>query len=111
MSDILYDLFLVVFGIILGVIVSDPLKKLYTGKYKEEARQKKRVKLLLQIRENQPKEPFTTEALTEKVFSGKLDVETVYTLLKEIEEFGLIKGMEGKEREIANMKWVYVKKS
>lgn len=69
MDVILYDLFLVVFGIVLGVIVSDPLKKLFTGKYKEEARQRKRVKLLIYLREHVKKH--TTEELARHVFFGK----------------------------------------
>ena len=108
MTIILYDLFLVVFGIVLGVIASDPLKKLFTGKYKEEARQKKRVKLLLYIREN--KLNSTTEELAEEVFAGKLDINVVGKLLKEIEDIGLIKSKPSKEQDIRNTKWVYQKK-
>lgn len=110
MNIILYDLFLVMFGIVLGVIVSDPLKKLFTGKYKEETRQKKRVKLLLYIREKNPKDAPTTEELAERVFSGKIDINTVNELLKEIEEIGLIKRISNKEHNERTTKWVYVKK-
>ncbi|WP_235715030.1 hypothetical protein [Halalkalibacter akibai] len=106
---ILYDLFLVLFGIILGVIVSEPLKKLFTGKYKEEERQKKRVKLLLYVRENQT-ETLTTEKLANAVFGGKLDISLVNKLLKEIEEIGLIKGIPPKSEDVTKKKWVYVKK-
>ncbi|MGJ9385631.1 hypothetical protein [Salipaludibacillus sp. CF4.18] len=72
MSVILYDLFLVMIGIVLGVFISDPLKNIVTGKYKEDARQKKRVKLLIHIRENNTKTYPTTTELAEKVFSNCL---------------------------------------
>ncbi|WP_232735693.1 hypothetical protein [Alteribacter populi] len=110
MEVVLYDLFLVIFGIILGVIVSDPLKKIITGKYKEEMRQKKRVKLLLYIRENKTNVASTTEELAERVFAGKLDINTVNKLLKEIEEIGLIKAITNKEQNASKAKWLYLKK-
>lgn len=106
---ILYDLFLIVFGIVLGVIVSEPLKKLFTGKYKEEERQKKRVKLLLYVRENKENAP-TTEELARNVFAGKLDISLVSKLLEEIEEIGFIKGVPNKNQDDTMKKWVYVKK-
>ncbi|MDG5787103.1 hypothetical protein QA612_06325 [Evansella sp. AB-P1] len=107
----LYDLFLVVIGIVLGIIVKDPLKNIITGKYKEDARQKKRVKLLLYIRENKGKNNPTTEELAEKVFLGKLDTSTVQQLLKEIEEIGLIRRMTTKEKVDGKTKWIYQKKN
>ncbi|WP_368506108.1 hypothetical protein AB3N04_19875 [Alkalihalophilus sp. As8PL] len=107
---ILYDLILVVFGIVLGVFIAEPLKNIFTGKHKEEARQKKRVKLLLAIRENKTKIPPTTEELAEKVFSGKLDIKAVEKLLKEVEDTGLIKGVSSKGEGIEKTTWVYVKK-
>lgn len=109
MNAIVSDLFLVVFGIVLGVIASDPLKKLFTGKYKEEVRQKKRVKLLLAIRET-PSRASTTEELAEKVFSGKLDIKLVDKLLREVEEIGLIKGMASKDQDERKTKWTYIQK-
>ncbi|WNF38588.1 hypothetical protein RJD24_09265 [Bacillaceae bacterium IKA-2] len=110
MNVILYDLILVVFGMVLGIIVSDPLKKLFTGKFKEEARQKKRVQLLLYIRENNTKIAPTTEELSEKVFTGKNDINSVSKLLKEIEKTGLIKGIVNKGQPESKTKWVYLKK-
>ncbi|WP_216829747.1 hypothetical protein [Alkalihalobacterium elongatum] len=110
MNVILYDLFLVLFGLILGILVSDPLKKLFTGKYKEEARQKKRVKLLVYIRQNSSKLGPTIEELTEKVFSNKLDMETVSQLLKEIEAHGLIKRVTHKGQDERNTRWVFTDK-
>ena len=109
MSEIIYDLFLVTFGIVLGVIASDPLKKIFTGKYKEEARQKKRVKLLVYIRQSQTKSGVTTEELAEKVFSNKIDIKTTYELLREIEEIGLIKAIKPKDTDHNKTKWVYNK--
>ncbi|WP_078551739.1 hypothetical protein [Bacillus alkalicellulosilyticus] len=110
MADILYDLFLIVFGIILGMIAKDPLKKIVTGKYKEEARQKKRVKLLIYIRENSAKTAPTTEELAEKVFSGKLDISLVNELLLEIEQFNLIKSIPSKNQDLSKTKWISPKK-
>ncbi|GAE28126.1 hypothetical protein JCM9140_4321 [Halalkalibacter wakoensis JCM 9140] len=108
MDVILYDLFLVVFGIVLGVMVSDPLKKLFTGKYKEEARQRKRVKLLIYMREYVKKH--TTEELAQHVFLGKIDIATVKQLLIDIEETGLIKRINSKDSDDENIQWVYTEK-
>ncbi|WP_416149056.1 hypothetical protein ACM26V_22860 [Salipaludibacillus sp. HK11] len=104
---ILYDLLLVVVGIFIGVITADPLKKLFTGGYKEEMRQKKRVKLLLYLRENTKIQKPTTSDLASSVFNGKLDEGTVHKLLEEIEEIGLIKSTPGKPED---KKWFYVNK-
>lgn len=110
MNEILYDLFLVTFGIVLGVIASEPLKKLFTGKYKEESRQKKRVQLLLYIRENKSKADPTTEELAKLVFGGKLGINQVYRLLQEIAETGLIQEVPSKEKNQENAKWFYLEK-
>ncbi|WP_100372972.1 hypothetical protein [Bacillus sp. FJAT-45037] len=110
MSVIFYDLLLVGFGIILGIVVSGPLKRLFTGKHKEDARQKKRVKLLLYIRENTSKIPPTTEELSAKVFSDRLDLAHVHKLLEEVEDTGLIKGVQSKDTDPRQTKWVYLKK-
>lgn len=110
MEDTLYHLFLVIFGIILGMVAKDPLKNLVTGKYKEDARQKKRVKLLLYIRERDPKKAPTTEELAENVFEGKLAVDAVTELLKEIEALGLIKEVANRGQSKENSKWQFVKK-
>lgn len=106
-SMILYDLVLVVIGIVIGVIAGDPLKKLFTGGYKEEMRQKKRVKLLLYLRENAKNEKLTTSELTDKVFNRKEKEQTVHSLLEEIEKYGLIKGISTKSGE--TKKWFYKK--
>ncbi|UCZ55231.1 hypothetical protein LGQ02_03750 [Bacillus shivajii] len=105
----LYDLFLVLIGIVLGMIVKDPLKNLVTGKYKEDARQKKRVKLLLYIRGNKTKDHPTTEEMAENVFSGKLDIRTVTKLLQEVEETGLIRGVTNRDQDEGKTKWIYQK--
>lgn len=110
LAVILYDLFLVIFGIVLGVFASDPLKKLFTGKYKVEKRQKKRVKLLVSIRESGPKKNLTTEELAAKVFSTKVDVETVYELLEEIKQFGLVKEVRNRDEDWRKSKWIYLDK-
>ncbi|WP_078427782.1 hypothetical protein [Alkalihalobacterium alkalinitrilicum] len=110
MDVILYDLFLVVFGLILGILVSDPLKKLFNGKYKEEARQKKRVKLLVYIRKNSSKAGPTTEELAEKVFANKVDMDTVKQLLKDVEDTGLIKRIVHKGQEEEKTRWVFTDK-
>ncbi|WP_199228105.1 hypothetical protein [Salipaludibacillus keqinensis] len=106
MEMILYDFFLVAVGIFIGVIAADPMKKLFTGGYKEEAKQKKRVKLLLYLRETAKNEKVTTEELCEHVFRGKEDMNLVHRLLKDIEATGLIKGLEVKG-DISNKKWFY----
>ncbi len=90
------------------MIVKDPLKNLVTGKFKEDARQKKRVKLLLHIRQNE-KTHFTTEDLAQKVFAGKLDTANVSKLLKDIEETGLIKGVVSRDQDVRKTKWIYQK--
>ncbi|MDE5415144.1 hypothetical protein [Alkalihalobacterium chitinilyticum] len=110
MSVILYDLFLVMFGLILGIIVKDPLFKIFTGKYKEEARQKKRVKLLVYIRKHGANVGPTTEELAQKVFSNKVDTETVKQLLKDIEDTGLIKRVGHKGQDELKTRWVFTDK-
>jgi len=92
-SMILYDLFLVIMGIFIGVIARDPIKKLFTGGYKEDMRQKKRVKLFLFLREEAVNKKLTTSELADKVFAGKEKEQDVQSLLEEIEKFGLIKSI------------------
>ncbi|WP_280768784.1 hypothetical protein [Salipaludibacillus daqingensis] len=106
---VLYDLLLVIIGIFIGVIASDPLKKLFTGGFKEDIRQKKRVKLLLYLREDTKYQKPSTSELAEKVFNGKESEETVHELLKEIEGFGLIKSISRKNDQ--TKRWVYTKSS
>ncbi|ADU28845.1 hypothetical protein [Evansella cellulosilytica] len=107
MSLILYDLILVVFGMILGVMIKDPLKNIFTGKYKENARQKKRVKLLVSIRGSE--KPLTTEELAQNVFNSKLKIVEVHQLLRDIEEIGFIKGITSKDKDTRKTKWRYIK--
>ncbi|MCR6110100.1 hypothetical protein HXA35_07150 [Bacillus sp. A301a_S52] len=105
---ILYDFLLVTIGIFIGVIAADPLKKLFTGQYKEDIRQKKRVKLLLYLREEAKGRKVATRELCDAVFKGKENIDTVYKLLKDIEETGLIKSVSATAN-IEEEKWVFNK--
>ncbi|SES42521.1 hypothetical protein [Salipaludibacillus aurantiacus] len=107
---VIYDLLLIITGIIIGVIAADPLKKLFTGGYKEEKRQKKRVKLLLYLREEASREKLTAPVLADKVFKGKEDGETVHQLLEEIEKTGFIKSLKTGDNDWKKQKWFFNKK-
>lgn len=85
----IYDLFLVLFGIVIGVVAADPLKKIFTGKYRADKAQRKRVLLLSNLRKS-PMEKKTAEQLNQEVFQGKEKEETVNQLLQEVSESGLI---------------------
>lgn len=103
-----YDLILVLFGMTLGVFAADPIKKLFTGKYKEEARQKKRVKLLLYLREEKQGKPASTEEMAANVFNGKIDAKEIETYLTYIEEAGLIK-KTNQPNDPLKQQWKFVK--
>lgn len=103
-----YDLILVLFGMTLGVFAADPIKKLFTGKYKEEARQKKRVKLLLYLREEKKGKPATTEDMVNHVFSNKVDSKEVNAYLTYIAEAGLIKQVNNSD-DPNKHSWKFVK--
>ncbi|MCR6106022.1 hypothetical protein HXA34_06990 [Salipaludibacillus agaradhaerens] len=105
---ILYDFLLVTIGIFIGVIAGDPLKKLFTGQYKEEIRQKKRVKLLLYLREEAEGGKVSTRELCETVFRGKEHIDTVHKLLEDIEETGLIKSVSTTAN-VEEKKWAFNK--
>lgn len=105
---VFYDLILVLFGMTLGVFAADPIKKLFTGKYKEEARQKKRVKLLLYLREEKQGKPATTKEMAENVFHGKVDVKDIEAYLTYIEEAGLIK-KTNQPHDPLKQQWKFVK--
>lgn len=105
---VLYDLLLIMVGIFIGVVAADPLKKLFTGGYKEEMRQKKRVKLLLYLREEAKNDKPTAEQLNQLVFKGKEKTETVLSLLKDIEETGLITNISSQSGE---KRWYCTKKA
>lgn len=103
-----YDLILVLFGMTLGVFAADPIKKLFTGKYKEEARQKKRVKLLLYLREEKKGKSATTGEMVDHVFKGKVDPKEVNAYLSYIAEAGLIKKINHSD-DPKNQTWKFVK--
>ncbi|SDN22726.1 hypothetical protein [Alkalicoccus daliensis] len=89
----IYDLFLVLFGMTIGVIAAEPLKKIFTGKYTQDKMQQKRVKLLTHLRKN-PGRKKSTEALNTEIFNGKEKDDRIYQLLKDIEETKLIRSTE-----------------
>ncbi|WP_444684315.1 hypothetical protein [Alkalicoccus luteus] len=83
------DLILVLIGFALGIVSAGPLKNIVTGKWKEDARQNKRVKLLSALQQ-EAVYGFTAEELNQRVFNRKLDEADVIELLKEIAESNLI---------------------
>ncbi|MFC4735435.1 hypothetical protein ACFO4L_02445 [Bacillus daqingensis] len=83
------DLILVLIGFALGIVSAGPLKNIWTGKWKEDARQNKRVKLLSALQQ-EAGYGFTAEELNQRVFNRKLDEADVIELLKEIAESNLI---------------------
>ncbi|CAM3991133.1 hypothetical protein [Alkalicoccus chagannorensis] len=89
----LYDLFLVLFGVGLGVFAADPIKNLFTGRWKEQKKQQHRVALLSYLREQEGK-TFSREELNEKVFRGKKAEAEVEKLLQETAESTLIYAVE-----------------
>ncbi|AOM83465.1 hypothetical protein [Salisediminibacterium beveridgei] len=103
-----YDLILVLFGMTLGVFAAEPIKKLFTGKYQEEARQKKRVKLLLYLREEKNGKSATTGEMVKNVFSNKADPVEVNTYLSYIAEAGLIKQVNNSD-DPNEKSWKFVK--
>lgn len=88
-----YDLFLVIFGITIGVIAAEPIKKIAKGSYKDEKLQRKRVKLLTNLRQD-PAQKKSTAQLNLEVFGGKESEEKIIYLLKEIKESELIRSTE-----------------
>ncbi|QKS72947.1 hypothetical protein FLK61_40835 [Paenalkalicoccus suaedae] len=107
--EILYDFFLVAFGIIIGVLAADPLKKLFTGKYKEEKRQKNRVKLLVHLRKSSKR--LTTEELREQVFANKISVEEIHTYLTNVKDSGLLVHYPSKDNRMEQDKWQFDQKT
>lgn len=88
-----YDLFLVLFGIVIGVAAAAPLKNLFSGKYRKNKIQRKRVQLLTQLRKN-PEDKKTAGQLNTEVFHEKEKEEVVEQLLQEIAETELIYSKE-----------------
>ncbi|GEL08201.1 hypothetical protein [Salisediminibacterium halotolerans] len=108
---ILYDFLLVVIGITIGVIAAEPLKKLFTGAYKEDRRQQKRVKLLVHLRQLASGEKRTTKQLNEAVFRNKESDEAVHSYLAYIEESGLIRRNPAKNGHLSEDAWTFDQKA
>ncbi|NJP38796.1 hypothetical protein [Alkalicoccus luteus] len=85
----LYDLILVLIGFGLGIVSAGPLKNMFSGKWREDARQKKRVKLLSFLQQSSGK-GYTAAELNQIVFKEKLNADDVDKLLSEIAESALI---------------------